>query len=130
MSSFNDYVKLRQTQIKRKQRLVAVVSSGLFLGSTVFTLGGFFADNFRQVSQPKTGSTIVHSPSTVEEKGYELVLQREPENQVALEGLVHIRIQMNNLKGAQEPLEKLIKLSPSSTRYKALLAQVRKQASD
>jgi len=130
MSSFNDYVELRQTQIKRKQRLIAFVSTGLFLGSTVFAVGGFFADTFRQITQPKTSSIIVQSQPMMEEKGYELVLQREPENQMALESLVRTRIKRGDLEGAQEPLKKLIKLNPNNATYKALLVQVKKKVGD
>jgi hypothetical protein len=130
MNSFSNYVELRQTQIKRRQRLIAFVSTGLFLGSTVFAVGNFFTDAFRQSAQPKTNSNVVRSQSALEEKGYELVLQREPDNQVALEGLVDTRLKMHDLQGAQESLEKLIKLNPSSSRYQALLVQVKKNASD
>lgn len=129
MSSFNDYVELRQAQIKRKQRLIGIVSAGLFLGSTAFTAGRFLISGFVQNTQTQSSDIkTVQAQSGAEEQGYELVLQREPNNQVALESLARIRIQTRNLQGAQETLETLVKLNPNHTDYRILLAQVKKQA--
>lgn len=63
-------------------------------------------------------------------KGYEIVLQREPKNQVALEGLANARLQMNNAKGAIAPLEQLVKLNPNRLDYAKLLAETKKKVGD
>ena len=63
------------------------------------------------------------------ESGYEQVLQREPENQFALQKLVDIRIQKNDLPGAIAPMEKLVKLNPDNAQYKALLEVIKQRAS-
>ena len=56
-----------------------------------------------------------------------MVLKREPDNQVALRGLVEVRLEMKNAQGAIAPLQKLVQLNPGEQEYKMLLAQVKQQ---
>ncbi|MGK7878445.1 MAG: tetratricopeptide repeat protein [Xenococcaceae cyanobacterium] len=65
-----------------------------------------------------------------EAKGYELVLEREPDNETALQGLLEARLKQGNIKGAINPLERLAKLHPQQTDYTILLAQAKQQLSD
>lgn len=62
--------------------------------------------------------------------GYELVLEREPDNQAALEGLVEARIGLDDLAGAVEPLARLAELNPQEPRYAVLLAQAKQELED
>lgn len=59
------------------------------------------------------------------ERGYELVLEREPNNSTALEGLVQTRIEMNHLSEAIPPLEALVSINPDRGDLKALLDQLK-----
>jgi tetratricopeptide (TPR) repeat protein len=63
-------------------------------------------------------------------KGYELVLQREPDNQTALRGLLELRLQLGDIPGAIVPLTKLAELNPKQPTYTLLLAQAKQQVSD
>ncbi len=121
-----EYMESRQRSLKQKQKLVALVGVIGFGGSTLFTLVPMFKNALQQQNQPET--TQVESAEVqlkVQEKGYKNVLMREPENLTALEGLMNVRLQMNDTKGAIEPLEKLINLSPEREEYKALLDQLK-----
>jgi tetratricopeptide (TPR) repeat protein len=82
----------------------------------------------------KTSAAIAPGVSTSkledQAKGYELVLQREPDNQTALRGLLEIKLQLGDLKGSVDLLERLGKLNPQQTDYMVLLAQARQQLGD
>lgn len=65
-----------------------------------------------------------------EASGYQTVLEREPNNDTALNGLLKIRLQQKDIKGAIAPLEKLANLHPEQTEYTILLAQAKQQITD
>ena len=114
--------RARQT----KQRVMLVSSLLFFLATTGFTMMNVFSAALNP-ADISTNQSTVEDPLVQDIKGYELVLQREPENQVALEGLVNARLQMDDIEGAIEPLEKLIALNPDRADYKALLTQLKEQ---
>ena len=65
-----------------------------------------------------------------EASGYQKVLEREPNNDTALNGLLKIRLQQKDIAGAIAPLAKLAKLHPEQTEYSTLLAQAKQQIKD
>ena len=65
-----------------------------------------------------------------EAQGFELVLQREPDNGNALRGLLDIRLKQGDIKGAIKPLERLANLNKEETGYTILLAQAKGQIKD
>ena len=65
-----------------------------------------------------------------EASGYQKVLEREPNNETALNGLLEIKLQQKDISGAIAPLEKLAKLHPQQSEYAILLAQAKQQLKD
>ena len=121
--SGEDYVIARRKKIERRQRIVTIVSMVSFFGSGAFTV----VSALQQASHPKPVTASAESGLQQKARGFELVLQREPQNQVALEGLAMARIQLKDAQGAIPPLEKLVKLQPERQDYKQTLELVKKQ---
>ena len=89
----------------------------------------------KQLAKNANNETIVLSQQQLtkleaEANGYQKVLEREPENNTALTGLLKIRLQEKDIEGAIAPLEKLAKLNPEQTEYANLLAQAKQQTKD
>ncbi|OKH28793.1 tetratricopeptide repeat protein [Chroogloeocystis siderophila] len=112
----------QKTSRKRFQQIVTWVSIIAFFGSTVYAAIGAI----NQAVKP-TNNTVVSPESQLpaQARGYEVVLQREPNNQAALEGLALTQLQMNNPNAAIAPLEKLVQLHPGRQDYQNVLAQVK-----
>lgn len=115
---------MSRTRFKQVVTLISIVA---FFGSTGY--GAIAAIN-SAINQPSETATATAKEVQLQaqERGYQLVLQREPDNQVALKGLVETRLQMQNIKGAIAPLEQLVQLNPARQEYKMLLAQVKQRA--
>lgn len=62
--------------------------------------------------------------------GFTAVLEREPDNQTALIGLIEAKIGLKDLEGAVEPLERLAALNPNEPQYAIALAQTKQQLND
>ena len=105
-----------------KQRLFLLVSLILFGGSTVAGALRLYSTAAVEPAQAETQTT---DPIQEQIRGYQAVLQREPENQVALEGLVQARLELHDIKGTIPPLQKLVQLNPDRSDYKKLLAQAK-----
>ncbi|WP_100899937.1 tetratricopeptide repeat protein [Nostoc flagelliforme] len=127
-------------------QIVLALAILAFVGVSVIPIIGAF--NNTPPSNQNTASsrgtlTSTDQKSKLEDevRGYELVLQREPENQTALKGLFQARLQLLSQKEKSEvkpadiqvviePLEKLAKLNPEQSEYSVLLAQAKQQIGD
>ncbi|WP_445636153.1 TPR repeat-containing protein [Nostoc sp. DSM 114161] len=121
-----EYLIARKKQIEQRRKIVTIVSMVSFVGSMVFAT---IPSIQQAIQSPKPVAASVSPESALQQqvKGYELVLQREPENQLALEKLSLLRLNLKDAKGAMEPLEKLVKLHPERQDYKTVLEQIKKQ---
>lgn len=133
-----------QTQKRRRWLINLVLIVGLlgFVGFSMIPLLGAVLENTQPAPTVQATSTPTQSPTSADTstrqsleledkaRGYAQVLQDEPNNQTALDGLVRVRLQQKNIKGAIEPLEKLAKLSPEQTEYMVLLAQAKQYTGD
>jgi len=81
----------------------------------------------QQEQQARQGNQQQLEQLQAKEKGYEAVLEREPNNENALKGLVQTRLDMKDYAGAIPPLEKLVKLIPEQEKYQELLSQLKQQ---
>ncbi len=111
--------------------IVLVLGAVAFVGFSMLPL----FESVIKESQPITASTPTASQSPIAQqksqqanqaREYELVLQQEPNNQTALQGLVNARIQLGDLDGAIAPLDRLIALNPKDHRpvfVKAVILQ-------
>ncbi|MEM9215301.1 MAG: tetratricopeptide repeat protein [Cyanobacteria bacterium P01_F01_bin.150] len=76
------------------------------------------------------GSESAQAELQAQVTGYKAVLEREPNNETALLGLLQAQLQLNDIEGAVEPLEALSELKPEETRYTVLLGQAKQQLGD
>ena len=116
---------------KTLQRLLVILFGLAFVGSTVFFMLGSLLSRDRTASSPSS-TTSQNVPSAEERlrlqaRGYQKVLDREPDNITALAGLVRTHLDLQDLEGAIPPLEKLIKLNPQQQELTTLLETIKQE---
>jgi tetratricopeptide (TPR) repeat protein len=109
-------------------RIVLIFSAVALLGVTVIP----YLNTSQTIAPQTTGASPDAQKKQLEDqlRGYELVLQREPENQVALRGVVDAKRGLNDIPGTIAPLEKLVKLNPTVSDYAVLLARTKQYLKD
>lgn len=127
-------------------RVVLVLAAVAFVGVSVLPIIGSLNETKIPTQNQATEDNNISSSeqkSKLEDqvRGYELVLQKDAENETALKGLLQARLQLLRQKNPGEvkpadiqvviePLEKLSKLKPQQTEYAVLLAQAKQQIGD
>jgi predicted Zn-dependent protease len=112
----------------KARKLIPIVSGAFFVAMTISSLAGMFSGrSFQPVETTQEGPSLEQQIAS-QKQGYQMVLEREPNNEIALRGLVEISIQTNQLSEAIAPLEKLVNLNPDQPEYTALLNEVKARA--
>jgi hypothetical protein len=120
-----------QTMEKNKFTKIFVILAGLaFLGSSVAGLSGSIGSSMNEPAATEKAAQSQSAQLAAEEKGFAAVLQREPNNQTALKGLVSIRLHRGDIAGTRTALAQLVKLNPTERQYKELLEAIDKQVAD
>lgn len=117
----------KETPKKDYFKKVLILISGL---GFLFSGGGLLLkllSNPIPASQPAAQTQSVTDQLKIQEQGYLLVLEREPDNVSALQGLVQTRLDLDDLEGTIAPLEKLITIYPEDNSIKMLLDTVRQE---
>ncbi|MBE9146909.1 tetratricopeptide repeat protein [Planktothrix mougeotii] len=120
--------------------VVLVLAVIAFVGFSMGPLISGIVENNQSKRQPaptptQSAQAGKQSDLQAQARGYELVLQREPDNETALKGLLQAKLELIRFKQAEikdviEPLEKLSKKHPEDTRYSVLLAQAKAYTGD
>lgn len=111
--------------------LVVSVSLLALAGFSVFPLVSSILDGGAATATDTNSlSAAQASQIQAQAQGYAQVLQKEPENQVALKGLLTARLQLGDIKGSLMPLEKIAVLNPQIPDYTVLLAQTQQYLGD
>jgi len=127
--SEKEYFTQRTQKIERRKKLIAVVSATSFFGSLLFS---GVSTIYKSMHTPKQVDASLTSVSSLQQqaRNYELVLQREPNNQMALEKLSLLRLRLEDVKGSVAILEKLAKQHPDRKDYQVLLQEMKQKQPD
>lgn len=103
----------------------------LLVVGTVTFLGFSFGPLFQALGPSESPeASLVTEQLRAQADGYRVVLEREPDNPIALRGLIDTQLQLNEPQGAIEPLKKLVELEPENRQLRAFLAQIQQDTGD
>lgn len=130
MSLFSDKaVEAKQKKQKLWTKVILFIGAGSFAGTAMVPVIGGIIDSVRQPTTEVAQTAQVNQEVQLkqQEAGFLAVLEREPNNTNALQGLVQTRLALGDLEGARPPLQRLVELFPDEQVLKDLLAEVDKR---
>ena len=117
----------KKKQNKTLSRIVTLVLGLGFAGSTLaIALSSVFSQNNSPAVSSNPNAPDVEEQIQQQISGYQKVLEREPQNVTALEGLAQIYLQTDP-KQAIPTLEKLVEYYPEQQEYAGILEIVKQQ---
>lgn len=122
----------KQSQNRWMKTLILGIAVVAFAGAmVVLPFAGIFQSRQAEPSAADPSAQVDRQEELeAQANGYELVLDREPNNQTALRGLLEVRLELGDIEGTIAPLERLVELNPDQTDYAVLLAQANEQIGD
>ena len=128
-------MKKSKTKYNRRFYVVFLLVMMVFIGFSALPVLSTAVGRNWSLSKTEEISTIdqiasVQAKLEKEAQGYQLVLQREPDNETALRGLLEVTLKLGDVQGIIPPLQKLADLNLQGTDYRILLALAKEQVGD
>ncbi|ACA99530.1 MULTISPECIES: M48 family metallopeptidase [Cyanophyceae] len=116
----------KQKKQKFWTKVILIIGAGSFAGTAMVPVIGGIIDSVRQPTTEVARNPQADQEAQLkqQEAGFLAVLEREPDNTNALQGLVQARLALGDLAGARPHLQRLVELYPDEQVLKDLLAQV------
>lgn len=105
--------------------LLSLVAFSVSMGGSLIQL--FMTSDVS--NQAGAAETTIDTQLVDAEEGYKIVIQREPNNETALQGLLEARLARKGWQDAKQTLEKLLELDPKNEGYQGLLEEVNAELS-
>jgi hypothetical protein len=125
MPLFSDKaVETKQKKQKFWQKMILFVGAGSFAATAMVPVIGGIVEAITQPTTPAVSQADQETQLRDQEAGFLAVLEREPDNLNALQGLVQVRLSLGDFEGARPHLARLVEFYPDEQVLKDLLAQV------
>jgi predicted Zn-dependent protease len=123
--------KKKNNQSRTWLRVVAIIFGlGFAASSAAIGLSGFLGQNNSNSNVSESNNTA-NAPDAkalqMQISGYEKVLEREPKNPTALQGLAQIYLQTGKIEKAVPVIEKLAAYYPEQPEYAQVLQVIKQQ---
>ena len=118
----------KKTGMTTFQRVFVIISGLFFLFSMSSVVLSMLAGGGRQ-NQPQVEApeTIINEQLEKQALGYEKVLEKEPNNKYALDGLINTRLEMNDIQGLEKQIASLKELHPEETVFEEVMSEINDQ---
>ncbi|BAW97311.1 hypothetical protein NIES970_22620 [[Synechococcus] sp. NIES-970] len=114
----------KQKKQKFWQKIILFIGAGSFAATAMVPVIGGIVESMNQSATTEIGQADQEAQLKEQEAGLVAVLEREPDNVNALQGLVQVRLALGDLEGARPHLARLVELYPEEQVLQDLLAQV------